>query len=47
MKEDIRILMSFGLEESKAKAVIATYSYSDLDAIIGFLNNYGEFLKTD
>jgi len=28
-----------------AEEVIAKYSYSDLDSIIGFLNNYGEFLK--
>jgi hypothetical protein len=47
LKEDIHILMGFGLEESMAKEVIATCSNSDLDTIIGFLNNYGEFLKTN
>lgn len=37
--------MSFGLDESIALEVVAKYSYSDLDTIIGFLNNYGEFLQ--
>jgi hypothetical protein len=41
LKEDIHILMSFGLEESIAQEVLAKYSHSDLDAIISFLNNYG------
>lgn len=46
MKEEtIRELMSFGLDKSVAEEVFAKYSNSDLDSIIGFLNNYGEFLK--
>lgn len=44
-EELMRELMGFGLEKSIAQEIIAKYSYSDLDAIIGFLNNYGRLLK--
>lgn len=46
MKEEtIRELMSFGLDRSVAEHVYKKYYDSDLDSIISFLNNYGEFLK--
>lgn len=46
MKEELmRELISFGLDKPTAQEIIAKYSYSDLDSIIGFLNNYGQLLK--
>jgi hypothetical protein len=48
LKEELMIeLMSFGLEKTIAQEVVAKNPYSDLDAIIGFLNNYGQLLKVN
>jgi hypothetical protein len=37
--------MSFGLEKSVAQEVVASNSYSDVEAILDFLTNYGQMLK--